>query len=352
MLFVVLGLLLLAVLAVGFWLWCREARRAGRRRSWSGLGMPLLVVVLAAFGYLLFGYNPNTPRWLADQQHYGPMAEQIIHGRTPEQGGKDFSAEALTRVLQAKLVNQPSGPGWFALGVLYDQLGSPRRAEQAARRAIAMAPSNLSARLLLARALIEQADGKLTDPAYAQIREVLAQNPRHDGALMLLAMSAGQARRYGLAVDAWSRLLQRHDQGETGALIRKGLARARQQQTLAEKLDGLKVEVRGGGLPDGGTLFVFLHEKGQGGQPLAAKRVLVSHFPTTVTLHGSDWLQSYPSDPGDLRVAARYTPAPGSKVDAAGIRSAAVPLSLSRDPAATLTLGPDASTERASGGAR
>lgn len=338
----ILALVLLAALTAGFLLWCLEARRVGRRPSWTGLGMPLLVVLLAAFGYLAFGYTPKASAWLAEQRHYGPMAEQIIHGQTLQESGQDFSAQALTRVLQARLVNHPSGPGWFALGVLYDQLGSPPRAEQAARRAIALAPTNLSARLLLARALIEQADGRLTDAAYAQIRRVLAQNPRHDGALMLLAMSAQRARRNGLAADAWARLLQRHGDGQTGALIRKGLDRARRQQALGHKLDGLNVKVRGGGLPTGGTLFVFLHERGQGGQPLAAKRVLVGHFPVTVTLNAADWLQNYPADLHDLRVAARYTPAPGSSVARAGIRSPAVSLALSRDPAATVTLTPAA----------
>lgn len=337
-LFVSLGLVLLLSLLCCFLLWRRETRRAGEGASLSGLALPLLVVALAGLGYLTLGFNPQTQGWLADQRGYGDVADRVIRGEAPGEQDQDISTTGLTRVLQARLARDPSAPGWYTLGLLYDQLGAPEQVQEAASRSLALAPDNASARLLLARGMIEQAQGRLTDPAQAQIQQVLDANPEHDGAWMLQAMAAGEAHRYQLAADSWRALLARHGEGEAGDLIRQGLAGAEQQQASAAQFEDLQVQVEASDLPAGGTLFVFLQREGAGGQPLAARRVLVDAFPITVTVRPEDWLQAYPQDPSTVRVAARYTPAPGSSVAEAGLRSASVAIKPGESPAASLTL--------------
>lgn len=337
-LFIVLVLVLLVALAACFLLWWRETRRAGATVSLSGLALPLLVVVLAGLGYLALGLDPGTRAWLAEQREYAAAADRIISGEAPGEQDQDISAAGLARVLQARLAREPSAEGWYTLGLLYDQLGGPAQVREAAGRALALAPDNVAARLLLARGMIEQAQGRLTDEAQTQIQIVLNANPNHDGAWMLQAMAAGQAHRYQLAADSWRALLARHSEGEAGDLIRQGLARAEQQQASAAQFDDLRVQVDAPDLPAGGTLFVFLQYEDGGGQPLAARRVLVDAFPTTVTVRREDWLQAYPQDAATVRVAARYTPAPGSSVAQAGLRSASLPIRPGGTPAATLTL--------------
>lgn len=337
-LFIVLILVLLVALAVCFSLWWRETRQAGAAVSPSGLALPLLVVALAGLGYVTLGLDPDTRAWLADQREYAEIAERVIHGEVPGEQDQNISAAGLARVLQARLARKPSAEGWYTLGLLYDQLGAPAQVQEAAGRALALTPDNTAARLLLARGLIEQAQGRLTDEAQAQIQTVLNANPNHDGAWMLQAMAAGQAHRYQLAADSWRALLARHSEGEAGDLIRQGLARAEQQMASAARFDDLSVKVEAPALPAGGTLFVFLQREGAGGQPLAARRVLVDAFPTTVTVRREDWLQAYPQDAATVRVAARYTPSPGSNVAQAGLRSASQPIRPGGAPAATLTL--------------
>lgn len=338
--FVILPLVLVLAVLVVFLLWRRESRRAGAPTSWSGLALPLLVVALAGLGYLTLGLHPETLGWLSEQRRYDAVAERVIRGEAPGVEDHDISAQALTRVLQAKVVRDPTLPGWYTLGLLYDQLGAPAQAQEAARRALALDPDDDGARLLLARGLIAQNQGRLNDEADAQIRRVLDANPRHDGALMLRAMAATEARRFDLAAEAWRALLVRHGDGEAGDLIRQGLARAEAQQQRGARLDNLTFTVRAPDLPDGGTLFVFLRPEGGSGQPLAARRVLVESFPVTVTLRAGDWLQNYPEQPDTLRVAARYTPAPGSSVEQARLGSKPQPLDLEARPAATIDLGP------------
>ncbi|MFP1683400.1 tetratricopeptide repeat protein [Alloalcanivorax sp. C16-1] len=338
--FVILPLVLVLAVLVVFLLWRRESRRAGAATSWSGLALPLLVVALAGLGYLTLGLHPETLGWLSEQRRYDAVAERVIRGEAPGVEDHDISAQALTRVLQAKVVRDPTLPGWYTLGLLYDQLGAPAQAQEAARRALALDPDDDGARLLLARGLIAQNQGRLNDEADAQIRRVLEANPRHDGALMLRAMAATEARRFDLAAEAWRALLVRHGDGEAGDLIRQGLARAEAQQQRGARLDNLTFTVRAPELPDGGTLFVFLRPEGGSGQPLAARRVLVESFPVTVTLRAGDWLQNYPEQPDTLRVAARYTPAPGSSVEQARLGSEPQTLDLDAQPAAVIDLGP------------
>ncbi|WP_290526197.1 tetratricopeptide repeat protein [Alcanivorax sp.] len=338
MVWIVISVVLLVALGALIWLlWQREARKAGKVMR-GAIGIPLVVVLLAALGYGLIGYNEHTNDWLADQQEYRDVARAIIAGESPERAASEVPVGALVRVLQAELVKEPSAMGWYALGSLYDQLGAPEQSEEAARKALAMSPQEPAMHLLLARALIQKAGGKLTDPALAELRWVLDREPAHDGAWMMLAMSADRAGRYDLAEQGWQALLSRHSEGETGDLLRRGLENARQQKARQEKFAGIQAVVEADDLPAGGTVFVYLREAGSSGQPLAARRQVVPHFPATVSLSARDWLQRYPDDSAALVIGARYTPAPGGGVDQAAIMAPVKPLELPQKSPATLVL--------------
>lgn len=338
MMWIVIALVLLLALGVLLWLlWQREARKAGKVMR-GAIGIPLIMMVLAAAGYGLVGYNEHTSDWLNDQQEYRSVARAIIAGESPERAASEVPVGALVRVLQAELVKNPSAMGWYALGSLFDQLGAPEQSEEAARKAVAMSPEEPAMHLLLARALIQKAGGKLTDPALAELRWVLDREPTHDGAWMMLAMSADRAGRYDLAEQGWQALLSRHSNGETGDLLRRGLENAREQKARQEKFAGIEAVVAAEDLPAGGTVFVYLREAGSSGQPLAARRQVVPHFPATVSLSAQDWLQRYPDDGAELVIGARYTPAPGGAVDQAAIMAPVKPLELPQDSPAMLVL--------------
>lgn len=338
MMWIVIALVLLIALGALLWLlWQREARKAGKVMR-GAIGIPLITVVLAAAGYGLVGYNEHTGDWLDDQQEYRSVARAIIAGQSPERAASDVPVGALVRVLQAELVKDPSAMGWYALGSLYDQLGAPGQSEEAARKAVAMSPQEPAMHLLLARALIQKAGGKLTDPALAELRWVLDREPAHDGAWMMLAMSADRAGRYDLAEQGWQALLSRHREGETGDLLRRGLENAREQKSRQEKFAGIQAVVAAEELPAGGTVFVYLRQAGSSGQPLAARRQVVPQFPATVTLSARDWLQRYPDDDAELVIGARYTPAPGGAVDQAAITAPVKPLELPQGGPAVLVL--------------
>ncbi len=191
--------------------------------------------------------------------------------------------------------------------------------------------------LLLARALIEKNEARLTDPALEEIRWVLDREPNHDGAWMLLAMSADRAGRYALSEQAWASLLSRHSEGETADLLQRGLERAREQKQREGVLPTLRLRsaVKACRL----VAPCLCSAQGRQCRPAAGCAAQSGpHFPITVSLTAANWLQSYPGEQADLVIGARYTPAPGASVDQAAITAVPVSLQLPQAQPATLNL--------------
>lgn len=316
-------------------IWRRESRRQGATvaagPAWI---LATVMVVIGGMLYWLAGYEEDTGEWLRDYQRLKPVATEILQGRSPgEVAGEDTRTGALTRVLQRELVRQPeSVSGWYALGLLYQQMEQPRMTVRAARKGVDVADGEQRTpmRLLLARGLVASNQGQLNPEAERILLSIVEANPDHDGAWTLLAMAASRSARHALAERAFENLLQRHGEGEIGSMLRKGLeqaraARAGEQQPAAR--DEIVVRVSAAeGVQPGGTVFVFLRAGESGGKPLAARRMPVERFPVTVRVRAEDWLQQRPDDPGDLRAGARYSADSGGDVGSAGLRAEPQPL--------------------------
>lgn len=317
-------IVLLVVLALGtalwlLWLWQREARRAGARLSPGWLAAGLLVPALGALVYLAFGFQRDTLEWVADYHTLRPAARELAAGQPPQGLDETVSPAALTRVLQRQLAMTPTADGWYALGLLYGELQAPAMSVLSARKALASDPDLIPARLLLAQSLVDEAEGQLTDEAREVLDSVLAAQPEHDGAWMLLGMAASQSRDYALAADAWRELLSRHADSEAGDVLRRSLAFAEAQQAQAGRFAEVSVTVAATDVLPGGSLFVFLQREGGAGQPLAARRVLAEQFPVTVRLRQGDWLQPFPDADTAVVVGARYSPSAAAGVDQAAL---------------------------------
>lgn len=312
-----LMLITLAVVSLvcGLVLWRRESRRLGVSVQPGALLMSLTVPVLAAVLYMTFGFHDETPAWLKDQSRLATLADGLIDGQAPESLGEDVTPGAIARVLQDRLHQTPSAQGWYALGLLYSEMEVPSLAAEAARRALARDGNRLEPRMLLAQSLIEQEQGRLTAEARSQLEQVLAQRPDHDGAWMLLGMSAANSGDYALAVEAWESLLSRHGDSQAGPLLRRSLAHAREQQAAGTRFGELGARVEAPDVRPGGTLFLALRRVGEAGQPLAARRVLAETFPIQVSIRRQDWLQAFPDDQAELELSARYSPSAAAGVD-------------------------------------
>lgn len=324
-----IALWLFPVAVLALVLWRREARRLGVSPGpLKVLGLVGLVV-LGGLLYLSLGYNPKTAEWLADYHEFRPVARQLMAGKPAPQLDENTNIRALAMTLQRELARDPSAPGWYTLAMVFNEAGRGNQAVEAARRALKLASEEQKtpARVLLARSLINRDDGRLTPESEALLRQVLRDHPDHDGAWTLLAMASARAGRHELSVQAFESLLSRHGEGEAGEMLRRGLARARDQAERQAAFADIRVTVSADqDVATGGTLFVFLRPEGGAGQPLAARRYLANTFPLTLSLRAEDWLQAYPDPGAALVVGARYSSAPGGNVETASLSAGPVAL--------------------------
>ena len=336
---VIAAFLVLALLIAG---WRRELQRQGAVLPMLAVVWPGLAVLLALLLYGLLGKHPDLPQWLADWQQHRAFAQQVVAGTPDPAAAETIPLQPLSRVLQRQLQLTPSVEGWYMLALIYRELQAPEVAVESARTAVRLDAAAVPPRMLLAQILIEQQQG-LPQEAETMLRDVLREQPGHDGAQTLLASGLMGRKDYQAALPLWQTLVARHGQGdgEAAVMLRERLASAERGAEAQAHYRQIALTVVGAELSAGGTLFVFLRQPGQQGQPLAARRVLADQFPVTLTLSAEHWLQS-PPPPGTALVAgARYTPVPGQAVDAADIRAQPVPLRrVGEQLEATLTLAP------------
>ncbi|MDF1780101.1 MAG: cytochrome C biogenesis protein [Alcanivoracaceae bacterium] len=321
----VLWLALIAALFIVLWLW--SAREASLRPPLPMLFIAPAVVGAAAVAYWAIGLNPGTGQWLEEYSANRELVHDMVRGE-PDPALEQVPVATLTRVLQRELAKAPSAEGWYGLSLLYTEMQAPAVAITAARKAVQLAPEESAPKLLLARSVIAHADGQLEPEAKGLIDDVLAKQPAHDGAWMMLGMAAMTSADYDTAINAFDELLSRHPEGEAGDALKKARGDALARQKNQSWLDNMKIQVSAApGIEPGGTLFVFLRKPGDRGQPMAAVRLLADRFPLEVRVQPSNWLQQPPAPGTALVAGARYAQAPGQGVDQAAITAENQPLS-------------------------
>lgn len=328
MLYVAIALLAAVAALLLWWMWRREARSQGAALRLPSVAVVLGVAALALLLYIWRGQHPDTERWLSDWRAYQDFATQVVAGNPDPELAAQIPLQSLARVLQRQLHLTPSAEGWYVLSLIYSELEAPQVSVMAARRAVEISDNALEPRLLLARSLIEQDQGRLNAEAGELLDIILAEQPNHDGALTLLASAAMQSQDFARALPAWQALLARHGEGEARTLLEKMVEDARRQLVAQQHYQNLTVVVDAGdGIEAGGNLFVFLRRPGDVGQPLAAVRVLADRFPISVQLAPANWLQAMPAPGTELVAGARYSAAGGGGVEQAGESAELMPVS-------------------------
>lgn len=318
-------LVLLAAVALLALMWKKEA---GVSLGAVPLLAVLVVVFVASLGsWWTLGRHADVDNWLDVEGAHRALVADIIAGKPDFDAAADVPLGDLARALQRQLVVTPSVEGWYALALMYEQMQGREQAVKAARKAVALEPQAFAPRVLLARVLIETGSAESLDESRALLAELGSASPDHEGVLMLTGMAAARAGDYDAAISAWEQLRQRHGDDEAGLTLDRALADLRQKQERLGYWDSLEITVQAPeGVAAGGTLFVFLRPEGQqGGQPLAARRVIAGSFPMTVAITANDWLQAVPEAGASLMAGARYSEAPGADV-ASGQATPLVPV--------------------------
>jgi len=168
----------------------------------TGKTVPILLAVLLPLLALLV-YLPLGAPELPDRPYAG-RAAQIA-----EMKEKSATIQAMVTRLAERLKQDPSdGKGWAMLGRSYRALGLPEEAKDSYRKAVALLPDEVQARIELAIMLLEEAEGDaLPDEAIARLEEVLAISPDQPDSLYFTGLSAAMKGDTARAKARWNRLL-------------------------------------------------------------------------------------------------------------------------------------------------
>jgi cytochrome c-type biogenesis protein CcmH len=307
---------------------------AGTPEPWSALAATGVLVIGSAFLYLLWSNWP----WHAP-----------LPGDSPQ---------TMVAHLARRLEEDPNNvPGWLMLGRSYVVLQEYPLALRAFERADRLSGGKSSEALVgQAEALVLADESEFDGRAGRLIDRALALQPDSGQALFFGAALAARRGDLKLARARYARILDMNPPPGIRPLLESQLA-AIDERLAATAATGagagpdpgaanatapaVRVNITlGPGLPTVGTapLFVFVRHAGEGGPPLAAKR-LESRFPQTVTLTPADaMIPGRSFAPGqDVEVVARIARS-GSPVGASGDPFGQVNYHVGRDGVATLVI--------------
>lgn len=300
---------------------------AGRRVALAAL---LLLPVLALGFYYAVLEPRSLGQWLTLQREMGPAVDKLLAGQslTESDTGKHTLGD-FVRLLQDRLQKDPgNAEGWFMLGMSYVQLGLGEPAATAFEHAWRLKPDEPRNALALAQTRIFSNDGQL-DPFSQQLLEgVLAREPQHEGALVLLGFGAYRSGDYATAVAALEKLQQlraaRHASSGPAMLQQLASTLADARAKLQAEKSGHPVVAAGGAplrvkvevdrslagqySPDD-TLYVFARALNGPPMPLAVVKRQAADLPLMLELDDSQSMmpQRPLSSVQEISVSARIS---------------------------------------------
>lgn len=110
--------------------------------------------------------------------------------------------------LAERLKQNPSDlKGWKMLGWSYAHTDRPKEAADAYRHAVTLSPDDAGLQALLAEAIVQSSEGKVTPEADAVIQKALTLDPKEPRAAYLAGLSLEQHGRQNEAFASWNKLL-------------------------------------------------------------------------------------------------------------------------------------------------
>ncbi len=317
----------------------------------------LLVPFLAIVLYYTVAAPKGLPEWWQLRSEMGPTLDRMLQGEVPSADeNRDRTLGDFIRVLQDRLQKQPeNAEGWFMLGMSYVQLDMPQAAQIAFEHAWRKEPAEARYKVAYAQARIFSNEGQLDELGRRLLQEVVAQQPEHEGALLLLGLGAYRSADYSTAIAALERLQalrqarQASSDSSMGGQIAETLAsaRARLSQAMVSRPEPVagdksvaatKLRVRiavdrslaGRFAPDD-VVYVFARALQGPPMPVAVVKRRAADLPFTVELDDSSSVMPTLklSDVPEVAVTARISRHGGPEAQAGDLEAVAVPVRMS-----------------------
>ena len=291
----------------------------------SRLILMVWVPVLAALAYLMVGdRTPVFDLWTAEDK-VGQVADDLLTGKIDQPPVWAIeNGQQLISAMQTNVYRHADDPDrWMRLSELFLSLEATDSAIEALSRAYRLSPDNEEIATTYAQISFFANKGQLDASSRRVLQDVLAKNPQHEGAQMLMAMGEARGSNFAQA-QGWIKRLQGSIVAKPGDHT-KALASldelsnyvSTQEKQALEGID-VTVKINANLLPlvkADDVLFVAIREV-KGGPPFAAKRLpisIIKQGEASIRLSNLDammpdrTLNSARSDKTQLAVVARIS---------------------------------------------
>lgn len=201
------------------------------------IGLFILVPLASVALYSHLGQPTESGRWHAAHADNHPLAD-IIKAIDSATMKRDMPAlQFAVQRLRAHLSDRPDNTeAWYTLGRTYLGLQENEAGLAALERALRLAPDDITLKVGLAQGILLSTEGKGNPRSEALLEEVLAQEPKHEGALMLAGFARFNAGQFPAAIALWERLKAlRPPQSEGAKLLEQSIAEAKTRMTSQNK---------------------------------------------------------------------------------------------------------------------
>lgn len=251
----------------------------------SRLIIMVWVPILAAMAYLLIGNRtPVFELWVAEDK-VGQVADDLLTGKIDQPPAWAIeNGSQLISAMQTNVYRHADDPDrWMRLSELFLSLEATPSAIEALSRAYRLSPENEEIATTYAQISFFANEGQLDAKSRRVLQDVLAKNPQHEGAQMLMAMGEARSSNFDEAKGWISRLrssieAKPGDHGQALASLDELSANVNAQQAQAALGIDVQVTINANLLPlvkGDDVLFVAIRDV-NGGPPFAAKRLPIS----------------------------------------------------------------------------
>lgn len=253
----------------------------------SRLIMMIWIPILIIMAYLMVdNRTPVFQLWQA-QDKVGKIADDLLTGKIdapPKWAEADSSA--LISAMQTNVYQHAYDPNrWMRLSELFMSLQATEPALEALSRAYRLSPDDESIATTYAQVNFFAKGGHLDNDTTKVLQKILQNNPKHEGAMMLMAMGETKNGHYAQA-QAWTDRLKESISSKPGdhTAALKSLDELsdtiKKQQIEASQGIQVTVQVEPNFLPlihKGDILFIAIRDV-SGGAPYAVKKIPVQEL--------------------------------------------------------------------------
>lgn len=166
------------------------------------------IPILAAMAYLLVGDRTPVFKLWQGNDEVGQVADDLLTGKIdtpPEWATKDSAA--LISAMQTNVHRHAYDPNrWMRLSELFLSLKANTQALESLARAYRLEPDNEDIASTYAQISFFTNEGRLDDSTRTVVEKILTKNPKHEGAMMLMAMAETKVGNFDTAQSWVSRL--------------------------------------------------------------------------------------------------------------------------------------------------